>query len=402
MRHAKPTAGAPAVLRPFTSGAEAPTALRPARHRTPALPCISGAVHGHAAASTPETSPALGAAAPPERTGANRADPPTCPTGAPSPAAPGKSAPVAAAVQWRHGSPIATAEPAGAPNCPQLGNPIKRILRDIRPRARVLALVSGKGGVGKTNLAVNLAIGLAAVGQRVLLVDADLGLANVDLLLGQRPRGDLGHVLAGHLPLEEIVQEGVAGIRWIPGASHIAGIARVGQARREAFLENLSALETRHDFVLFDGPAGLGPGVLNVARQADELILVTTPEPPAMMDAYTTLKAAAATGAESVGQVRLIVNMVAHRRDAERVHKRLSDAAGRFLRVPVELLGYVFCDGHVGRAVQKQEPLLLAYPHSQAAWCVRRLVGTLLENSQVRPRARFGFFRRLADLFLPG
>ena len=393
MRHAKPTAGAPAILRPFTSGAEAPTVLRPARHRTPALPCISGAARGHAAASTPETSPALGAAAPPERTSANRAAPPTCPTGAPSLAAPGKSAPVAAGgVQWRH----------GAPSQRQLSSPIKRILRDIRPRARVLALVSGKGGVGKTNLAVNLAIGLAAAGQRVLLVDADLGLANVDLLLGQRPRGDLGHVLAGRLPLEEIVQEGVAGIRWIPGASHIEGIACRGDARREAFLENLSALETRHDFVLFDGPAGLGPGVLNVARQADELILVTTPEPPAMMDAYATLKAAAATGAESLGQVRLIVNMVTHRRDAERVHKRLSDAAGRFLRIPVELLGYVFCDGHVGRAVQKQEPLVLAYPHSQAAWCVRRLVEALLESSQVRPRARFGFFRRLADLFLTG
>jgi Mrp family chromosome partitioning ATPase len=258
MRHAKPTAGAPAILRPFASGAEAPTVLPPARQRTPVLPCISGAARGHAAASTPETSPALGAAAPPEPTSANRADPPTRPTGSPSPAAPGKSAPVAAGgVQWRHGAPIVTAEPAGAPSRPQLGNPIKRILRDIRPRARVLALVSGKGGVGKTNLAVNLAIGLAAVGQRVLLVDADLGLANVDLLLGQRPRGDLGHVLAGRLPLEEIVQEGVAGIRWISGASHIEGIARRGDACREAFLESLSALETRYDFVLFDGPAGL-------------------------------------------------------------------------------------------------------------------------------------------------
>jgi len=291
---------------------------------------------------------------------------------------------------------------AGVPSRRQLDGPIKRILRDIRPRARVLAIVSGKGGVGKTNLAVNLAIGLAGAGRRVLLVDADLGLANVDLLLGQRPRGDLGHVLAGRLSLEEIVQEGVAGIRWIPGASHIEGIGRVGRARREALLESLSALETEHDFVLLDGPAGLGPGVLNVARQADELILVTTPEPPAMIDAYATLKAAAATGAESVGQVWLIVNMVTHRRDAERVHKRLSDASGRFLRVPVGFLGYVFCDGHVGRAVQKQEPLVLAYPHSQAAWCVRRLVGTLLKGPQVRPRARFGFFRRLADLFLAG
>jgi len=274
-------------------------------------------------------------------------------------------------------------------------------VRDLRPRARVLAVASGKGGVGKTNLAVNLAIALAGAGRRVLLVDADLGLANVDLMLGQsRPAGsDLAHVLAGRVPLEQIVQEGPAAIHWIPGASHIPEVAAVDDRRREALLDGLTALERVHDFLLLDTPAGIGGGVLHLARQADEVLLVTTPEPPAMMDAYALLKALRASATGPIGPVRLIVNMVTHRHDARRVHERIHEAATRFLGIDVSLLGHVFCDGHVGRAVQKREPLLLAHPHSQAAWCVKRLAAAILEGSDAPGQGRFAFFRRLANLF---
>ncbi|HUX00682.1 MAG TPA: MinD/ParA family protein [Phycisphaerae bacterium] len=276
---------------------------------------------------------------------------------------------------------------------------MRRVFRDLRPRARVLAFVSGKGGVGKTNLAVNMGLGLAAAGRRVLLVDADLGLANVDLLLGQRPHGDLGHVLEGRMALEEIVQEGPAGMRWIAGAAQMPRLARLSQKRRDQVLESLSDLETQHDFLLLDAPAGVGPDVLCLARQADELILVTTPEPTALMDAYALLKTAAAAGAESLGQVWLVVNLVAHRRDAERVHRRLQEAAERFLGVPVALLGYVFCDGHVGRAVQRQQPILFAYPHSQGAWCLKRLVRALLDSRCEHADAPMGFFERMVKRF---
>ncbi len=283
-------------------------------------------------------------------------------------------------------------------------SPARRIVRDLRPRARVLALASGKGGVGKTNLAANLAIALAGAGRRVLLVDADLGLANVDLVLGRSRRAgtDLAHVLAGRMPLERIVQEGPAGIHWIPGASHMPAVSAVDEPRREALLDGLTTLEQVHDFLLLDTPAGIGRGVLHLARQADELLLVTTPEPPAMMDAYALLKAATASGTRPIGAVRLIVNMVTHRQDARRVHGRLHEAARRFLGVEVGLLGHVFCDGHVGRAVQKREPLLVAYPHSQASWCVKRLAAGILEGSEGCWPGRFAFFRRVANLFARG
>jgi len=311
------------------------------------------------------------------------------------------AAKTAAAHASRQDHAASTAAPltAAAASTSKAGGVLKRVVRDLHSRARIVAIVSGKGGVGKTNVAVNVAIALAAAGQRVLLVDADLGLANVDLVLGQRAHGDLGHVLSGKMALGDIIQEGPAGIRWIPGASHMPALSRIGERRREALLERLTALETQHDYLLLDAPAGIGQGVLHLARQADELVLVTTPEPTAMMDAYTLLKAAATPGRDAIGRVRLVVNMVSHRRQADEVHRRIAQTAARFLGLDVGLLGYVFCDGHVGRAVQKQQPLLLAYPHSQAAWCMKRLGGALAETRESPLAARFAFFRRLANLF---
>ena len=288
--------------------------------------------------------------------------------------------------------------PAGPATMPA-GTPAARIVRDMRPRGRILAVASGKGGVGKTNVAVNVAIGLAVAGRRVLLVDADAGLANVDLVLGRRPRAHLGHVLAGHAEAETVVQEGPAGIRWVPGASHLSEPAGAAGPSRAAVVEGLSALERAYDFLVLDLPSGIGPGVVPQVRQADEVMLVTTPEPPAVMDAYRLLKASAGAP-EPIGRVGLVVNMVSHRRDARQAHERLQATAGRFLGLEVEFLGHVFCDGHVGRAVQKQQPLALAYPHSQAAWCLKRVAGALLEGSERPRRARGAFLRRLANLFV--
>ena len=267
-----------------------------------------------------------------------------------------------------------------------------------RRRARALMVASGKGGVGKTHIAVNVGLALATAGRRVLLVDADLGLANVDLVLGERPRGDLGHVLAGRARLESIIQDGPAGIRWMAGASHMLPAWRMDERWRETLLSHLAALEAEHDFLVIDAPAGIGRGVMHLVGQADELLLVTTPEPTAMMDAYALLKAAA-TAKAVPDQVRLIVNMVTHRADADGVHRRISETARQFLGLRVGLLGYVYCDGHVGQAVRRQEPLLVAYPHSQAAWCMKRLAGAILDGDGGAEGAlRFAFFRRLANL----
>ena len=184
-----------------------------------------------------------------------------------------------------------------AADAPRATGAIRHAARQGRPeqgrtgrRGRIVVIASGKGGVGKTHIAANVAIGLAVAGQRVLLVDADLGLANVDLVLGERPRADLGHVISGRMSLDRVVQDGPGGIHWIPGASYLSA-DRLEDRRREDLLSRLSALEAEHDFIILDAPAGIGRGVLHLAQQADHLILVTTPEPTAMMDAYALLKA---------------------------------------------------------------------------------------------------------------
>jgi len=218
------------------------------------------------------------------------------------------------------------------------------------------------------------------------------------------------------MTLADAVQEGPAGIAWIPGASQMPALARISQKRRDAVLRGLSDLEAQHDLIVLDAPAGIGSGVLALARQADELLLVTTPEPTSLVDAYALLKAAAASrargpngaseppqdAAPGLGPIHLVVNMVSHRRDVQRVHARLREAAERFLGLPVGLLGYVFCDGHVGRAVHRQEPLLLAYPHSQAAWCIKRLVSAVLEGPQAQTRTPLGFFHRIVNRLVAG
>ncbi len=289
-------------------------------------------------------------------------------------------------------SPAADPAPAGVR--------ADRLVRDMRPCGRVVAVASGKGGVGKTNVAVNVAIGLAEAGRRVLLVDADVGLANVDLVLGRRPRAHLGHVLTGRAALETVVQDGPAGVHWVAGASHLSDPSAGDDRARSALADGLAAMERAHDFVILDLPAGIGPAVLPMVREADEVLLVTTPEPPAVMDAYTLLKAAQTGAPAPLGRVGLVVNMVSHRRDGPQVHERLQATADRFLGVRIDLLGHVFCDGHVGRAVRKQQPLALAYPHSQAAWCLKRVSGALLDASAAPSRAPRGkFLRRLANLF---
>ena len=303
-------------------------------------------------------------------------------------------------------APAPLRRPESAPQVPETApsplpapSPLARIVRDVRPRGRVAAVASGKGGVGKTNVAVNVAIGLALAGRRVLLLDADVGLANVDLVLGRRPKTHLGHVLAGHADLASVVQEGPAGIRWVPGAAHLSAPAQADAPLRAEVVAGLAALEEAHDVLILDLPSGIGPGVLGQVRQADEVVLVTTPEPPAVMDAYGLLKAAVGGASEPLGRVGLVVNLVSHRRDARRVHERLRATAGRFLGIDIAFLGHVFCDGHVGRAVQKQEPLALAYPHSQAAWCLKRVAAALLDGSPPPTGPRGPLLRRLANLF---
>lgn len=268
-------------------------------------------------------------------------------------------------------------------------------------RCRVLAVTSGKGGVGKTNVAVNLAIALSRKGLRVLLMDADLGLANVDVILGMIPQYNLMHVLQGLKTLPEIVIDGPEGLKLIAaGSGGIQELANLNEIQREDLLQGLAEIQNESDVVLIDTGAGLHRNVLAFALAADETIIVTTPEPTAMMDAYGMIKVIHLERKDPL--IRLIVNMAGSATEAEEAGKKLVLLAKRFLNLDVEYVGYIPRDMSMVRAVKEQRPVLMSQSTSPAAQSLLRLAESLW-SAGPRPETEKNqlgqFFRRVTQLF---
>jgi flagellar biosynthesis protein FlhG len=249
-----------------------------------------------------------------------------------------------------------------------------------------IAAASGKGGVGKTNLITNLAIEMARMGQRVLLLDGDLSLANVDLLLGLVPRYTLYDVVTGERRIDEIALEGPGGIRIIPASSGVEEMANLDDYRREVLLGSLEAVARDRDVLLIDTGSGIHAQSIRLAQAADEILIVTTPEPPAFSDAYATLKVLCARALTR--PPRLVVNMASDEGEADRVAQRVRRVARRFLGLEVELYGVILRDATVRRAVKEQRPFVSAYPDSRAAAGVRALAQRLLDAPHPQRRTR--------------
>jgi len=262
--------------------------------------------------------------------------------------------------------------------------------------ARTIAVTSGKGGVGKSNVALNLSILLSAAGHRVALVDADLGLANLDVLANVTVRGNLSHVVAGSHTLSEIVVDLPSGVQLVPGASGLTGLAQLSGFQRARLLRDLSALENDNDVIIVDCSAGIGPGMMSFACGADDIMVVTTPEPTAVTDGYAVIKAVSQR--QAAGRISLLVNMASDRHEARVTHQRIAGVGRQFLAVRVLDAGYVLSDPKVREAVKRREPFVLAYPRCAASRCLVALA-TKLKSSSSAMAAKEGFFRRVANWF---
>ena len=271
-------------------------------------------------------------------------------------------------------------------------------LRDFVRRGRVgrvFAITSGKGGVGKTSASINLAIALAARGKRVIVLDADLGLANVEVLMGLNSFFNLQHVIDGEKSIMQILVKGPGGIEIVPGTSGLAKLADLGPAARQNVLNGLKDLQEQSDFVVIDTMAGIGQNAVRFAAAADEVLVVTTPEPSAIVDAYATIKTIFSIREDTV--FRLIINMVVNQQQALAVTTNLSRVAKQYLGLTLSYLGYIPRDPHVGQGVMQTTPFVLRFPNAPATQAVYELADRIIQQRTEAERSTAGFFRRFAQ-----
>ncbi len=261
---------------------------------------------------------------------------------------------------------------------------------------RIIAVTSGKGGVGKTNISVNLSIGLAKLGKKVLLLDADIGMANVDLLVGLTPKFNLQHVLLNQKSLPEVLLTGPAGINIIPGVSGAMGFGNLTNDQKSLFFQELSHLEA-HDYTIIDTSAGMSQNVMNFVLAADEVFVVTTSEPTAMMDAYAIIKTIIKHNPSA--KIQVIPNMVASKKEAEHVFSTLDNITEKFLGRHLNLLGYLIRDVNVIKAVKNQSPFILSSPDSQAGVCIRDIVAQITKTSKPQGLKFNGLIRFFEQAF---
>jgi flagellar biosynthesis protein FlhG len=262
---------------------------------------------------------------------------------------------------------------------------------------RVIAVASGKGGVGKTNVTANLAVALAQRGQRVCVLDADLGLANLDVLLGLSPKLSLLHVLRGERRLADVIVDGPAGIRIIPAASGFDELTSLGAGDRMRLLGELDLLDPTLDVLLIDTAAGISSNALYFTAGAAEVLVVITPEPTALTDAYALVKVLAARYGRR--DFLVTVNMAANEVDATAAFARLARVASRFLRVRLEYQGWIPYDDALPRAVRQQQPVLLGAPGTP----VSIALGDLARKLVARPAATaHGGMQFLFERFVEG
>ena len=242
----------------------------------------------------------------------------------------------------------------------------------VKPRPiRVIAVTGGKGGVGKTNVSINLAVALADMGKRVMILDADLGLANIDIALGLHPEYDLSHVLRGERSLSEVVLEGPAGVRVVPASSGIQKMAELSAAEHAGLINAFSEISNDIDVLVVDTAAGISDTVVSFSRAAQELIVVVCDEPASITDAYALIKLL--NREYGVNRFRILSNMVRSTQEGKDLYNKLYRVTERYLDVMLNYMGSIPFDESLRKAVKSQKPVVQAFPRSPASQAFKNL-----------------------------
>lgn len=287
-------------------------------------------------------------------------------------------------------------------------NNLRNLLNRIEKRnvveltSRVLTVTSGKGGVGKTNFSVNLAIQFARMNKRVIIIDADFGLANIEILFGIVPKYNLADVLSGSKNIEEILTDGPSGIKFISGGTGLKELCNITERQTSYFINKFSYLDAISDIIIIDTGAGISKTVINFIKASDETIILTTPEPTAITDAYALLKTLKEENVD-LPQFKLVVNRVEEYNEGIDVFNKLNRTSIKFLDINLENLGSINFDRHLIKAVKFQEPAMICFPNCSYSKSIENIYYSLMdikhdENIYKSDGIR-GFMKRLVNIF---
>ncbi len=273
---------------------------------------------------------------------------------------------------------------------------LQEIAAGSRRQAKVLAVTSGKGGVGKTNIAANLALCLAGSGKKVLLFDADLSLGNLDIVMNLNSKYNISHLISGRKSIDEIIHTGAEGLEIICGSCGLEELANISEFQRQRVLNELSKLQNNSDVIVIDNAAGICKSVVGFCLAADHVLVVTTPEATAMADAYSMIKVL--VGHSFSGRTSLIVNMAETIKEGKKTYRQISSVVKQFLNTHIYDAGVLLKDETVSLAVRQRKPVVLAYPKSQISLSLAALAAKMSDGSAARYNDA-GFFRKVANWF---
>lgn len=282
----------------------------------------------------------------------------------------------------------------------QLRNIIKASSQPQRPLARVITVTSGKGGVGKSNVAINLAVQFKKMGQRVIILDADFGLANIEVMFGAVPKHNLCDLIYQGKNIREIITWGPMDIGFISGGSGIAGMSNLSKDYLTYIIKNLSELDEMADIIIVDTGAGISDAVLEFLVASGEILLVTTPEPTSITDSYSLVKALNRHPRHSkeVSHVKVIANKVENGQEGRLLFEKLDTVVARYLKIPITYLGMVPQDAQLAKAVMQQMPVSIQNPESRSAQAYEMLAAKLMNkelNKTLTKRGMAAFFSHI-------